>query len=339
MISKLAMYPEFMSRELNLRKPSSPLMRSRGPIFAVTCAAVLLCAASVRAQDSDHAQDVVQSHFQNNQDNFEGQIEDQNHDQAHDVADANPSDQIPLPDDIDWSLLNSDIAALPGKTPKNRATTAPRSRARVNWTRSDHDDGSSAVSVRRSLIPFWDAKIGADMTVASSPPTTAQDVLTRKLEGTDPYSQSSGSAWAGLTAPGVGTIWDKTTIEARIDPSEGHTTFGTAISKSLPLGDGRYALVMQSGYSLIQQGNSPLASIAGQADRNVAIDNSARLNVLGTGTSLMAGQTLSTADDRWLSHVGAEQKLFGGVSVTGSVSETAEGYAERSLKAGYKYSW
>jgi hypothetical protein len=339
MISKLAMSPELNSRELNPRKLNSSLVRSRGPIFAVTCAAVLLCAASARAQDGDHAPDVVQGRVQDNQNNAEDRTLDQNQGQAHDVAEANPSDQIAVPDDIDWSLLNSDVTALPGKTPKDRAPAAGISRAHADWKRSDNDDGSSAVSVRRSLIPFWDAKIGADMSVASSPATSAQEVLTRKIDGTDPYAQSRGSAWAGMTAPGVGTIWDKTTIEARIDPSEDQTTFGTAISKSLPLGSGQYALIMQSGYSLIQQGNSPLASIAGQAGRNVAIDNSARLNVLGTGTSLMAGQTLSTADDRWLSHVGAEQKLFGGVSVTASVSETAEGYAERSLKAGYKYSW
>jgi hypothetical protein len=82
-----------------------------------------------------------------------------------------------------------------------------------------------------------------------------------------------------------------------------------------------------------------LAGLTGGASSNLAIDNSAKFDFLGTGTSLIAGQTLSTADDRWLSHVGAEQKLFGGVSVTGSISETAEGYAERSLKAGYKYRW
>ncbi len=86
-------------------------------------------------------------------------------------------------------------------------------------------------------------------------------------------------------------------------------------------------------------GIGALAGLVGGASSNLAIDNSAKLNFLGTGTSLIAGQTLSTTDDRWLSHVGAEQKLFGGVSITGSISETAEGFAERSLKAGYKYRW
>ena len=298
------------------------LIRPRCALLIAACA-VALSAAPARANESQSAHDHTQDSVQ---------------DQAQDVATTGATDQVTIPDDIDWSLLNSDISALPGKTPKERkAGTIIDEHA--DWKRSHNDDGSSAVSVRQSLFPFWDTKVGVDMNVAASPATSSYEVLNRKLEGTDPYGQSAGSAWAGMTAPGVGTIWDKTTFEARINPSTDQTTFGTAISKSLPLGSNQYALSMQSGYNLIQQGHTPLAGLTGGATSNLAIDNSAKLDFLGTGTSLMAGQTLSTADDRWLGHVGAEQKLFGGVSVTGSISETAEGYAERSLKAGYKYRW
>jgi hypothetical protein len=258
---------------------------------------------------------------------------------VQDVATATDGGQATIPDDIDWSLLDSGIGALPGKTPSAHAKAGKTANRHADWNRSNNDDGSSALSVRQSLFPFWNTRIGADINVASPAPTTSNEVLTRRLEGTDPYAQSGGSAWAGMTAPGVGTIWDKTTIEARINPSTDQTTFGTAISKSLPFGSNRYSLNMQSGTNLIQQGHTPLAGLVGGASSNLAIDNSAKLNFLATGTSLIAGQTLSTTDDRWLSHVGAEQKLFGGVSVTGSISETAEGYAERSLKAAYKYRW
>ncbi len=307
-----------MSKSTALHIPRFLLVRPRSALLIATCA-VALGMAPARANESEPAHDQTQE-------------------PAQDVATTGATDQVTIPDDIDWSLLNSDVSALPGKTPKERkAGTITDDHA--DWKRSHNDDGSSAVSVRQSLFPFWDTKVGVDMNVASSPATSSYEVLNRKLEGTDPYGQSAGSAWAGMTAPGVGTIWDKTTFEARINPSADQTTFGTAISKSLPLGSDRYSLSMQSGYNLIQQGHTPLAGLTGGASSNLAIDNSAKLNFLGTGTSLIAGQTLSTADDRWLSHVGAEQKLFGGVSVTGSISETAEGYAERSLKAGYKYRW
>jgi hypothetical protein len=286
-------------------------------LLAAACAAVV-GASSARANENEDAADHTRE-------------------PAQDVA--TDAGQATIPDDIDWSLLNSGIGALPGKTPSVRARTGKTAEHHADWNRANNDDGSSALSVRRSLFPFWDARVGVDMSVASPAPTTSYEVLTRKLEGTDPYAQSGGSAWAGMTAPGVGTIWDKTTIEARINPSTDQTIFGTAISKSLPFGGDRYSLNMQSGTNLIQQGHTPLAGLVGGASSNLAIDNSAKLNFLATGTSLIAGQTLSTADDRWLSHVGAEQKLFGGVSVTGSISETAEGYAERSLKAAYKYRW
>lgn len=327
-----------MSKRAKLSPSQLSPARLRDALVAATCI-VLAGTVSSWASESgsaspDHGQTQAaeQSHEQAN-----AQTQDDGLDGARDFAATDPNDQVTIPDDIDWSLLDTSVSGLPGKTPKERKASTPAG-SHAAWKYANHDDGSSAVSVQRSLFPFWDTKVGVDMNVVSSPPTTSYEALNRKLEGIDPYAQSGGSAWAGMTAPGVGTIWDKTTIEARINPSTDQTTFGTAISKSLPFGSDQYSLSMQSGYNLIQQGHTPLAGLAGGTS-TLAIDNSAKLNFLGTGTSLIAGQTLSTADDRWLSHVGAEQKLFGGVSITGSISETAEGYAERSLKAGYKYHW
>jgi hypothetical protein len=48
---------------------------------------------------------------------------------------------------------------------------------------------------------------------------------------------------------------------------------------------------------------------------------------------------LSSADDKWLRKIGAEQKLFDGVSISGSVGETAQGVTNKSLTAGFKRSW
>ena len=74
------------------------------------------------------------------------------------------------------------------------------------------------MSVKQSLSPFWDTRIGADMTVARQ--GTADHVRTaaEKLANGGSLPQSSGTAWAAITAPGVGSIWDKTSVEARVDP-------------------------------------------------------------------------------------------------------------------------
>ncbi|UCF54557.1 MAG: hypothetical protein JSV48_10075, partial [Bradyrhizobium sp.] len=48
---------------------------------------------------------------------------------------------------------------------------------------------------------------------------------------------------------------------------------------------------------------------------------------------------LSSTDDKWLRKVGAEQKLFDDVTVSGSVGETPQGAINKSLSAGFKKSW
>jgi hypothetical protein len=207
----------------------------------------------------------------------------------------------------------------------------------MSWSSQDRPDGSSAVSVKRPLVPFWDAHLGADMTVVRQP-TTMSELLAEKVANGGSEPQSSGSAWASMTAPGVDAIWDKTAIEARIDPSQEQSKLGTSLSKSVNLSD-QYSVTMQNGLNVVQQGIVPVPGIIGRPSRNYETEQSAKLSIADTGTSFSAGQTLSSADDRWLRKVGAEQKLFGGVSISGSIGETALGTTNKSLTAGFKQSW
>ena len=99
------------------------------------------------------------------------------------------------------------------------------------------------------------------------------ELLSRKARQWRQPPQSSGTAWAAITAPGVGSIWDKTAVEARVDPSQDQSKLGTSLSKSLPLGE-QYSLTLQNGYNVIQQGVVPVPGIAGRpvaqlSDRSV----------------------------------------------------------------------
>jgi hypothetical protein len=141
-----------------------------------------------------------------------------------------------------------------------------------------------------------------------------------------------------MTAPGLGFLWDKTSIEARMDPSQDQSKFGTSLEKTLPLA-GDTALTLQNGYRVTQQNLTPFVGTPERTSRNYEVDQSAKVSLNTTGTSFLAGQTLSTAEEKWLRKVGAEQKILGGVSITGTIAQTPEGVADRSLKAGYKYSW
>jgi hypothetical protein len=83
----------------------------------------------------------------------------------------------------------------------------------------------------------------------------------------------------------------------------------------------------------------PAPGLAGRTTWNHETEQSAKLSIVDTGTSFSAGQTLSSTDDKWLRRIGAEQKLFGGVSISGSISETPLGTASKSISAGFKQSW
>jgi len=262
--------------------------------------------------------------------------------EAAEVDDANAAkDDVMSGIDVnklDWSLLKAD--ASPTETLKPRAGAPPRGAAGNDaaWSTDRKVNGSSAVSVKQSISPFWDTRIGADMTVARQGTVTNQEQLSERVANGGSLPQSSGTAWAAITAPGVGSIWDKTSVEARVDPGTDRSKIGSSLSKSVPFTD-NYSLTLQNGYNVIQQGVVPVPGIAGHSARSYETEQSAKFSINDVGTSFIAGQTLSTTDDKWLRKVGAEQKLFDGVTISGSIGETAQGAANKSITAGFKRSW
>ena len=106
----------------------------------------------------------------------------------------------------------------------------------------------------------------------------------------------------------------------------------------MPLSE-NYSLTLQNGYNVIQQGLVPVPGVPAHPQRSTETDQSAKLAIGDTGTSFIAGRTLSSNDDKWLGRIGAEQKLFDGVTVSGSIGETATGATSKSISAGFKRSW
>ncbi len=243
-------------------------------------------------------------------------------------------------DKLDWSQLDVDASTLTSG-PGAKAAGGHRSLAananEMTWSGSGRPNGGSAVSVKQSVSPFWDARVGADMTVTREPTTMAELVAEKAVNG-GVVPQSSGSAWAAITAPGAGSVWDKIAVEARVDPGQDQSKLGTSISKSMPIGE-HYSLILQDGYSMVQPGIVPVPGIIAHPARSYETEQSAKLNVEDTGTSFTAGQTLSSNDDRWLRKLGAEQKLSDDVSVSGSIGENSQGTTKKSITAGFKRSW
>ena len=250
------------------------------------------------------------------------------------AVDANELDPENL--ELDWSQLNVDASTLGNPSSKARFSGQTGGGGEMSWSSTNKSNGS-AVSVKQPLSPFWDTRIGADMTVTRQPQTMSE-LLSEKAANGGNAPQSSGTAWAAITAPGVGSIWDKTAIEARTDPAADQSKFGTSLSKKIPFGGDQYSLTLQNGYNVTQQTLVPVFGL-GASSRIYETGQSAKLGIAETGTSFIAGQTHSTTDNKWLRTFGAEQKLFGGVTVTGSISETPDGAANGSLTAGFKRQW
>jgi len=239
---------------------------------------------------------------------------------------------------LDWSQLDVDASTLKDGPAAKARTARATGNDGLNWSNRNQANGSSAVSVKQSVSPFWDARVGADMTVTREP-ATMSELLAEKSANGGNLPQSGGSAWVAVTAPGAGSMWDKTAVEARIDPNADQSKLGTSINKQVPLGD-QTALTLSGGANVIQQGSAmPLPGYSVRTTRTYDTEQSAKVDLTDTGTSFIAGQTLSTSDDKWLRKVGAEQKLFGGVTVSGSIGETAQGTINKSVTAGFKKSW
>ena len=188
---------------------------------------------------------------------------------------------------LDWSQLNVDASTLGDRPAAKARSSAASTNGGMSWSNRNETNGSSAVSVKQSVTPYWDARVGADMTVTREP-TTMSELLAEKTANGGNLPQSGGSAWAAITAPGAGSIWDKTAVEARVDPNQDQSKLGTSISKEVPLGE-QYSLTLSNGANVTQQGVMPVPGASARTERIYQTEQSAKLDVTETGTSFSAG--------------------------------------------------
>lgn len=257
-------------------------------------------------------------------------------------AAPSPPDEEPLPDDIDFDALAVPLDRPYAPPPKLKAAQPGSSNDAAVWSRNDKSNGTAAVSVERRVSPFWDMKAGIDLDVATpSSPLRTPETMPEKLASDARVETSQGSAWMSAKAPGVPYLSDQVTLEARMNDAR-DARFGTAFSKSLPIMGDEFSLTLRHGYYVTQHDALPalpgLPTTAGHG-RSFETNRSAQFSITDTGTSFLAGQSRTPTGDRWLNSIGAQQQLFDGFNVTGSVSETPEGFSNKSLTAGFKKSW
>ena len=191
--------------------------------------------------------------------------------------------------------------------------------------------------MKQPVSPFWDTKAGLDLDVATqASPLTTPETLPEKLANDRRLQNSQGTAWITARAPGVPYLSDHVALEARMNPSS-DTRLGAAFSKSVPLWGEQFSLTLRNGYTVTQHDGLP--GLPGAHGSSLDMERSARLKVTDTGTTFIAGQSLSATGSRWLNTVGAQQSLFGGLNISGSISEREGGVSDKSFTAGFKKSW
>ena len=222
--------------------------------------------------------------------------DDVTNDLANDLANA-PSDDTASPVAIDDATLETALsaeAALLPNSGKPGALRLPRgagANVNLNWNRTDNPDGSAKYSVNKPLAAPWDAKIGADISVAPA----GSDIGPIKQWSTSVPSSGAGSAWANVAVPHVATI------ELRAEPANDHDRVATRLERSLPLGRS-LSVTLQGSVGVTEVIRTPpaapvvLASLSPAQSRIFDTDKSLQLNILTTGTTLLAGSTAISSD-------------------------------------------
>jgi hypothetical protein len=263
----------------------------------------------------------------------------------------NPADAIqieaPAPQATDGSddalakalVFNpSDFAVAPAK--QFYGYTLPTHALDVNGV--NNPDGSSSVKVKQPLATEWDTKIGADLNTAAAPSDNSG--APNPLPWTKVTDQGSGAAWANIGVPSIGSI------DARVDPTQDQGKVGATLGHSVPVGS-KFAVTLQDTVSVtdtfstasttspVPMPTSPITSATQPTPRIWGNEKMVKLELVPTGTTFAAGVTTSTVDPVTHNTFSAEQKLYGPLHVTTSVTDYGQATADKRITAGFKLNW
>lgn len=222
-----------------------------------------------------------------------------------------------------------------------RLPTLANSKA-LDLKRTDRPDGSGTVIVKKPLAPEWDANVGADLGLAANTPPAYDP---KNPLGVTRNDRSSGAAWASVGVPNFASI------DARVDPNNEQGRLGTTFKHSVPVGSS-LSVTVQSRYSVTESLGSaqaapsdiplrtaPASDPAAPVARVWNHENFAKVAILSTGTTLGAGLTSTSTDPVTHNTLSAEQKIYGPLGVTTTVTDLGRASESKSVSARLKLSW
>jgi hypothetical protein len=192
----------------------------------------------------------------------------------------------------------------------------------LDFSRTDNPDGTGIVVIKRSLSADWNASIGADLGLAAPPPVTYRPAGPMPIA---PAVAPSSAAWASF-----GVVPSFATVDARVVPGAEQGRVGTTLQHSLPVARG-VSVTLRESYAIEQAMN------AGEAVWSN--ERGMRLNIASTGTVLSASLVSNSIDPDNHDVISAEQRLYGPLHVTTSVTDVGETSSNKSITAGFRLNW
>ncbi len=143
-------------------------------------------------------------------------------------------------------------------------------------------------------------------------------------------------------------------VDARVDPANDKGKIGGKLSHAVPVGKD-LSVTLEDSYSMTESFSpaapapATTASLAAPAPTTApapagaeqVFDNakSVKFNVAPTGTTFGAGWTTASNDPVTHHTLSADQKLFGPLHVTTSVTDVGQPTENKTITAGFKFDW
>jgi len=214
--------------------------------------------------------------------------------------------------------------------------------ANFDISRADKPDGSGTLMVKQPLAGDWDAKVGADLDFAAPPPDGYRPG--KPLPVTAGH-QNSGTAWASVGVPNFASF------HAHVDRTNDQGKLGMTIKKSIALGS-QLLVTVQGSYSATETFSLPAATpfdvplMTQPAVASLALpphiwnnSEAVKLYLLATGTTFGADLVTTSNDPVTLNRLSAEQKLYGPLHVTTTVTDVGQPSSNKSIAASLKLNW
>lgn len=203
--------------------------------------------------------------------------------------------------------------------------------------------GVSTVVFKQPIAPEtggWKARLGAELGMA--PDASAGWTPDNPLR-VQRNARGANAAWASVD------LHETATVDARVNPAGEQGQFATTLKRTMPIGS-HLSMTLQSRTSMtetfgrgITTFDIPMMALPSPdgttTSRVWGQDNSARFNILATGTTLGAALSSNSTDPVTHNTLSAEQKLYGPLSVSTSIHDVGKEGENRSVSARARFSW